>query len=271
MSMVGRAFSILDAFTDESVGLRLSTISRRTGLPLPTTLRLVRELVSWGGLERQADGSYRLGARLWALGVRAPCIRQLVETGRPHLRRLHATTGLAVQLVVMDGREGLVVDALGAGAGTRGSRVPLHTTAAGKVLLAHAADSLRYGVLGDLARVTPYSITAPGLLERQLATIRAGSLALAKEEQTLGEIEIAAPVGTAGTRGTAELAAPTGPAAPAAPALAAPALAAPALAALTALTSLAASAAVAPALTALALTALASAWATSPDRRPPSR
>ena len=204
MSAVSRAFAVLDAFSDESTALRLTTIARRAGLPVPTTLRLVRELVSWGGLERQADGSYRLGTRLWAIGARVPCTRRLVEAGRPHLRRLHAATGHAVHLAVAHGRSALVVDELG-GTVRTGDHLPLHATAAGKVLLAHAAAPLRLEILtgrggsagtgrGGLVRLTPHTITAPGLLDRQLAAIRAGSPATADEEWKPGRREIAAAV-----------------------------------------------------------------------------
>ncbi|WP_181798137.1 helix-turn-helix domain-containing protein, partial [Streptomyces sp. WELS2] len=67
-SVAGRVFSVLDAFVDAPVTLRLTEIAHRTGLPVPTALRMVRELVAWGGLERGADGSYRLGTRIRTLG-----------------------------------------------------------------------------------------------------------------------------------------------------------------------------------------------------------
>ncbi|MER7941753.1 IclR family transcriptional regulator C-terminal domain-containing protein [Streptomyces sp. NPDC094458] len=63
-SVAGRLFSVLDAFEGGGpAALRLTDIAARTGLPAPTALRLVRELVAWGGLERGADGRYRLGLR----------------------------------------------------------------------------------------------------------------------------------------------------------------------------------------------------------------
>ncbi|MGW1508049.1 helix-turn-helix domain-containing protein [Streptomyces sp. NPDC002394] len=75
-SVAGRLFSVLDAFEGGGpAALRLTDIAARTGLPAPTALRLVRELVAWGGLERGADGRYRLGIRLRVLGSAAPCPR----------------------------------------------------------------------------------------------------------------------------------------------------------------------------------------------------
>ncbi len=40
----------------------------------------------WGGPERAADGSYRLGTRLRALGAAAPCPRGRLTTAPPALR-----------------------------------------------------------------------------------------------------------------------------------------------------------------------------------------
>ncbi|EIV96123.1 IclR family transcriptional regulator [Frankia sp. QA3] len=214
MSAVGRALSVLDVF-DGATCLRLTTIAARTGLPLPTALRLVRELVAWGGLERQADGSYRLGTRLWVLGGQVPCQRRLTEAGQPYLRGLRTATGRAVALTCLDGDRLLVVDELG-GAMVKGSRLPLHTTAAGKLFLAHGPDALLRQIMGNLVRITPYTVTAPGLLLRQLAAIRRGSPAMAKEERRLGECEIAAPVGPMGEAGPAAALSVTAPSVPAA-------------------------------------------------------
>ncbi|MCK9903184.1 helix-turn-helix domain-containing protein [Frankia sp. Cpl3] len=200
MAVVGRALSVLDVYSDGAPSLRLTTIADRAGLPLPTALRLVRELVAWGGLERQADGSYRLGSRLWILGRQAPCPRRLVEAGRPYLQRLHATTGLPVLLTTLDGPRVVVADAVGTRPRLE-EELPLHATAAGKVFLAHLPEARRREVLGDLERHTPYTLTAPGILNRQLAAIRAGTPASAREEWQLGEVETAAPVGPFGANG----------------------------------------------------------------------
>ncbi|KQC37618.1 IclR family transcriptional regulator [Frankia sp. ACN1ag] len=214
MSAVGRALSVLDVF-DGAACLRLTTIAARTGLPVPTALRLVRELVAWGGLERQADGSYRLGTRLWVLGGQVPCQRRLAEAGRPYLRGLRTATGRPVALTCLDGDRLLVVDELGE-AVAAGSHLPLHATAAGKLFLAHGPDDLRRQVLGNLVRITPYTVTAPGLLLRQFADIRGGSPATTREEWRLGECEVAAPVGPMGEAGPAAALSVTTSSAPAA-------------------------------------------------------
>ncbi|KPI20665.1 transcriptional regulator, IclR family [Actinobacteria bacterium OK074] len=198
-SVAGRVLSVLDAFTNVGVGadvgafsdvdalsdvpdtLRLTDIARRTGLPLPTALRMVRELVAWGGLERAADGSYRLGTRIRALGAAAPCPRGLLDVALPALRTLTARTGGHADVAVPS--DGLALCLVS------GERLPLYATAAGKILLAHG-----HGPPPRVRRHTPRTVTAPGALAVQLARIRSTGLALAAEEYRLGELSVAAPV-----------------------------------------------------------------------------
>jgi DNA-binding IclR family transcriptional regulator len=76
-----------------------------------------------------------------------------------------------------------------------GGRMPLHCTAIGKALLAHAGDELVARVVGGgLERRTPHTITAPGLLRRQLASSRETGVAYEREESMLGLLCVAAPV-----------------------------------------------------------------------------
>lgn len=51
---------------------------------------------------------------------------------------------------------------------TVGSRLPLHATAVGKVLLAFAPADVRSAALTNLSRVTRYTVTEPGRTHGQL-------------------------------------------------------------------------------------------------------
>jgi DNA-binding IclR family transcriptional regulator len=77
---------------------------------------------------------------------------------------------------------------------TIGSRLPLHATGVGKVLLAHAPEEIQLSVLADLKRVTPYTIVQPGRLRAQLARIRQEGYAQTSEEMSLGACSVAVPV-----------------------------------------------------------------------------
>ncbi|MEU6844847.1 IclR family transcriptional regulator C-terminal domain-containing protein [Streptomyces sp. NPDC046716] len=180
-SVAGRVFSVLDAFVDAPATLRLTEIARRTGLPVPTALRMVRELVAWGGLERAADGSYRLGTRIRSLGAAAPCPRGLLDVSLPALRTLTSRTGGTADIAVPS--DGTALCLVG------GRRLPLHATSAGKILLAHG-----HGPPTEVRRHTRHTVTAPGILGSQLIRIRETGLATAHEEYVLGELSFAAAV-----------------------------------------------------------------------------
>ncbi len=144
----GKLLAVLDAFTRERPRLTLSEIARAVGVPLPTAHRLVAELASWGGLERDEDGGYRVGLRIWELGALAPRGLGLREAALPFMEDLYEVTHENVQLAVREGREVLFVERFAArGAVTVltqvGGRFALHPTGVGLVLLAHAPPRCR--------------------------------------------------------------------------------------------------------------------------------
>jgi DNA-binding IclR family transcriptional regulator len=79
-----------------------------------------------------------------------------------------------------------------------GSRLPLHATGVGKVLLAHAPQSVAARVLAGLTPVTAYTVTQPGWLSRQLARVREHGYAVTREEMSLGACSLAVPIAAGG-------------------------------------------------------------------------
>jgi DNA-binding IclR family transcriptional regulator len=77
---------------------------------------------------------------------------------------------------------------------TVGSRLPLHATGVGKVLLAHAPDDVVADALARPARVTPYTITQPARMREQLEQVRRDGYATTVEEMTLGACSVAVPI-----------------------------------------------------------------------------
>ena len=71
-SFADRLLRILDVFDVGRSRMPLSEISRRSGLPLATTHRMVAKLAAWGALERGDDGLYHIGLRLWEVAMLAP-------------------------------------------------------------------------------------------------------------------------------------------------------------------------------------------------------
>ena len=75
-----------------------------------------------------------------------------------------------------------------------GSRLPLHATGVGKVLLAEAPPEVLAEALANLTQVTRHTITDPARLLRDLAETRRRGYARAVEEITLGLVSIAVPI-----------------------------------------------------------------------------
>ncbi|HWC21672.1 MAG TPA: IclR family transcriptional regulator [Flexivirga sp.] len=197
-SVTSRALALLGAFDERHRQLSLSELAARSELPLATAHRLVNELVDWGALARTPSG-YVVGRRLWDVGLLAPVNTGLREVAAPYLHDLYGATLATVHLAVRDGRHALYVERLSGHASvpvvsTVGSRLPLHATGVGKVLLAFAPEELRRQVLSDLPRVTRYTISEPGRLQRQLDKVRADDFATTQEEMSLGACSAAVPV-----------------------------------------------------------------------------
>jgi DNA-binding IclR family transcriptional regulator len=198
-TVTSRALSLLAAFDEHHRRLTLTELARHAELPLPTAHRLVGELVAWGALARTPSGEYVVGRRLWDLGLLAPVQTGLRQLASPYLHDLYGATLATVHLAVRDGTEVLYVDRLSGHASVPvvssiGSRLPMHATGVGKVLLAHAPADVQQAVLANLPRVTAYTITQPGTLRRQLARVLRDDYATTVEEMSLGGCSVAVPI-----------------------------------------------------------------------------
>jgi DNA-binding IclR family transcriptional regulator len=198
-SVTGRALAVLAAFDADHPALPLSALARRAGLPLTTTHRLVGELAAWGALDRREDGTYVVGRRLWDIGLLAPVSRELRDVALPFLQDLSAATGENAHLAVRDGMSALSVERISGRSAVAivsrtGSRLPLHATGVGKVLLAHASSEVVTEVLRRPRRMTSYTVVDPRVLRRQLADVRRRGYATTGEEMSLGAASVAVPV-----------------------------------------------------------------------------
>lgn len=105
-----RLLAVLAAFDHDHPALSLTDISRRAGLTLTTAHRLVGALTEWGALERDTDGIYHVGLRLWELAALAPRGLALRQIALPYLEDLYEATHENVQLAVRDGDEVVYIE-----------------------------------------------------------------------------------------------------------------------------------------------------------------
>ncbi len=197
-SVLSRAMAVLNTFDGTHRDLSATEIAHRVAMPLSTAHRLVVELVVHGLLERH-DDRYSIGQRVWSLGLLAPVQTGLRDVAAPFLNDVHVATRATVHLVVRDGTSALFLDRVSRHSSLpiisrAGSSLPLHATGAGKVLLAHAPPAVQERVLGDLPRMTPYTVTHVGRLRQQLRQVREHGYATTSEEMVLGMSSTAVPI-----------------------------------------------------------------------------
>lgn len=147
---------------------------------------------------------------MWDLGLLAPVHSGLRQAASPFLHDIYAATRATVHLAVRDGHEVLYVDRLSGHASVPvvsqiGSRLPMHATGVGKVLLAYAPHDVRTAVLGNLTRHTAYTITAPGRLVADLRRVHRDGFAQTNEEMSLGARSVAVPIRASDARVVASL------------------------------------------------------------------
>jgi DNA-binding IclR family transcriptional regulator len=198
-TVTSRVLALLAAFDHQHSHLTLSQLSRRSGVPLTTTHRLVAELVDWQALSLDAEARYVIGRRLWQLGLLSPVNQDLRELALPYLEDVHAVTRQTVHLAVREGMTALYVERLlGSGSAKvvsrMGSHLPLHATGVGKVLLAWAPAEVVAEALTRLERLTAHTIVDPAGIRRELAAVRRDGHARTAEEMTLGTRSLAVPV-----------------------------------------------------------------------------
>ncbi len=198
-SVTSRVLAVLSAFDESHPRLGLSEVARRSGMPVATASRLLAELVAGKALARRPDGRYEVGRRLWQLGLLAPVNQELREVALPFMNDVHAATGDVVHIAVREGCSALYVERIVGRDSVpvlsrMGSRLPLHATGVGKVLLAEAPPEVLQEILAQLTPLTRYTITDPERLLQDLADTRRRGYARTMDEMEIGAASVAVPV-----------------------------------------------------------------------------
>lgn len=177
-------------------------LARETQMNVALVQRLVNSLCDTGFLEQDAETrKYRVGAVSFHVGQAFLAGIGLVERAAPILRDLSGRDALNSYLAVLSGDAclylcveqspgALTVHAL------PGDRVPVHTTAIGKVLLASLPDAEVEALLGrvELERRTEKTKVRQSEIFQELEQIRAGGLAISDEENIPGIFALGAPI-----------------------------------------------------------------------------
>lgn len=199
---VRKALEILCEFTAARPSHGVTDLARRLGMPKSTTHNLLRTLESLDFLRQDPlDRFYRLGPRVYELGLRYSQSTHLVSTALPHLKRFAEVTRETVKLAVLSGDEILIVTAIESPyqlhtRGDVGMRAPLHCTGLGKAILAALSTGEVKEIIHrrGLSRLTPHTIQTEEQLLAELERIRAEGYTIDREENESGVICVAATI-----------------------------------------------------------------------------
>jgi DNA-binding IclR family transcriptional regulator len=154
-----------------------------------------------GFLDRDADGGrYRLGIRLAAYGQLAQLSTPIQRVASPLVEQLARRTRETASLNELVGNEVVNTVAFESAqaihaAGGLGIPLPLHATAAGKVLTAWRPPEELHRLLPlRLDQFTPETVADAAVLTEQLAEVRAKGYAVARGELARDLMAVSAPV-----------------------------------------------------------------------------
>lgn len=197
-----RVTQILEAVSSRRAGLKHSEIADILKIPKGSLSLLLADLVMQQYLIQNEDGRrYILGPQVLVIAKRYLAGLDIVRLGEPILKQLVTEVGECGEIAVKRGDEILMVCREDCSRPLRsviqiGERAPLHTTAAGKAILAHlpSEEVGAYLASKDLNGAARKTITNSKGLRKELEAIRSGAVAYSREELNEGITAMALPV-----------------------------------------------------------------------------
>lgn len=199
---VERALQILDLFNEQATELKITDISKLMGLSKSTLHSLLKTLQLHGYIDQNPEnGKYRLGMKLVERGHFVVGSMDIRQKAKGWLTDLSRRTGQTTHLGILDGREGVYIEKiegkLAAIAYSRiGRRLPVHSTAIGKVLIAWLGEAELNALLEgyQYTTFTPSTLATREALVDALKKTREQGYALDSEENEQGVRCVAVPV-----------------------------------------------------------------------------
>ncbi len=195
---VERAFFLLELLA-ETGDQSLTELSGAIDLPVPTTHRFLKTLVSLGYVRQLSNRRYGLGLGLVRLAGRVDT--QFAPVAKPHLEVLAREIGESANLAVLEGDMVVYIAHVPSQRAMRmftevGHRAYTHSTGVGKAILAQLTDDQVGRITGrvGMPAATPHTITAAAKLSSELTKIKRLGYAVDSGEQEEGVSCYAVPV-----------------------------------------------------------------------------
>jgi len=202
-----RCLDLLEAMSSSQSPVGVSELARTVGWPRGSVHLQLATLVKAGWVEQIDTGRYRLSLTPIRIGQAALAQADLGSRVLPTMEELAHDTGETVSISVLDGDSALIVQRVDSGHVLRidlriGTRMPLDTSASGRVLVAFATPAQLAAARASGVRLPTRSI---------LARVRATGIAASVDEYLVGIAAVAAPVRDAHDRtiGALSVAGPT--------------------------------------------------------------
>jgi IclR family transcriptional regulator, acetate operon repressor len=199
---LGRSFYLLELIVNSDGPVGIADLAERAAIPGPSVHRLVSHLTS----ERmvRVDPATRglvPGPRLWELFLKAQAGSWSMGPVRSIMETLVGDVRETCNLGVFDRNAVLYIERVECDWPIRvqlaaGSRVPLHASAIGKLLMAHLPAPARRKLVEGLDKpaLTANTLTADDVLQDAFGEIRKSGYALNNSENVDGLIGLAVPV-----------------------------------------------------------------------------
>lgn len=184
-----KTFQILDCFTMEQPIQRIGNLCEKTGFNRSTIFRFMNSLNEIGIVEKGIDGSYKLGIRLFELGIKVDVSASLATKAQPFLKSLANSVQESAHMVVRDKVEMLYILKEESSNSIRidsaiGSKRPMYCTGVGKAILAFMDDDYMnvYFEYQNLDKRTKSTFITKQSLNSNLKTIRKSFTSIDDEE-----------------------------------------------------------------------------------------
>ncbi len=199
---LGRALRILELVAQKSGGLTNAEISTRLKIPTSTSSYILSRLEKRGFLRREPETRrYEVGLKIVALSHGALRDMGLRRIAEPILHRMADETRASSLIGMLERGRLMIVDRVEKPGLTRidmdiGVRYPAHSTALGKVLLAHLPVEQLLGLFEQygLPKTSPKTIDSKSRLLEEFETVRKQGYSTSDGELFLGVQAIAAPI-----------------------------------------------------------------------------
>jgi IclR family KDG regulon transcriptional repressor len=200
---VERTLSILETVAHSASGLTNSDISRRLKLPKSSASYILRILENRGYLTRETNsGKYRLGLKLMGLTRESATHTDIREVAKPIMEGFVKRTNLSTHLAVLDNGRAVYVEKVeNLNSFIKmdiwiGHRLPIHSTAIGKVLVSQMTDGEVSAILElrGMEKKTSKTIINSKRYLRELEKVRTFGFAVDDEENSAGVRCISSPI-----------------------------------------------------------------------------